>query len=105
MLYPLKLTQRNGNYISAKLRRKELKSESLDFIYLCMYFIFGSPAAYGAPGPGISYEPQSKPKPQLWQCQILNPMCWAGDRTCVPSLPRCCLSCCVTAGAPRKSRF
>lgn len=29
--------------------------------------IFGLPVGYGATGPGIRSEPQSQPKPQLWQ--------------------------------------
>ena len=34
-------------------------------------FFWGHPAAYGVPWPGI------RSKPQLRQCQILNPVCWA----------------------------
>ena len=33
----------------------------------------------------------------LW---ILNPLCWAGDGTCVSVLQRCHQSCCTTAGSP-----
>lgn len=48
------------------------------------FFSFvGCPAAHGVPKPDIRFEPQLQPMPKLWQCPILNPMCWAGDRTCV----------------------
>ena len=43
-------------------------------------FFFGCPKAYGVLGPGISSEPQSQPKPQLWQRGI-------GNQTCNPALP------------------
>ena len=33
------------------------------------------------PGPGIEPELQLQPMPQLWQHHILNPLCWARDRT------------------------
>ena len=26
----------------------------------------------------------------LPQCWILNPLCWAGDRTCIPARPKHC---------------
>ena len=45
---------------------------------LFFFFFFGHPMAYGVPGPGIRSKPQLQPKPQLWQCWILNPLCWAG---------------------------
>lgn len=32
--------------------------------------------------------------------RIPNPPCRAGDRTCVPAVPRCCRSHCATAGTP-----
>ena len=35
--------------------------------------------AYGAPGPGIRSELQSRPKPQLRQCRIFNLLFWAGN--------------------------
>ena len=38
------------------------------------------------------------PMPQLWQYLILNPLCWAWDRTCIPVLQKCHRSCCTTAG-------
>ena len=43
----------------------------------------------------------STSKVQLRQCWISNPLCQAGDWTCVPVLPRRCWSCCATAGTPR----
>ena len=66
---------------------------------------FGHPAAHRAPRPGIRSQPQRGNKPQLLQCQIHNPLCWAGNRTCIPVFPRCCRSCCATVGAPEDSVF
>ena len=45
------------------------------------FLFFGCPAAYGIPRPGIISQIQLQPKPQLWQCQIPNPLCWAGAGT------------------------
>ena len=50
--------------------------------------IFGCLMAYGAPEPGIRYEPQAPPKPKLQQHQIPNPLCQAGDRTLIPVAPK-----------------
>ena len=48
-------------------------------LFFCFLFsFFGCPVAYGVPGPGIRSEPQSWPKPQLWQHWILNPLCRLG---------------------------
>ena len=58
----------------------------------------GHLAAYGVPRPGIRSKPQSRPKPQLWQHRILNSLCRAEDRTCIPALPRRCWSSCATVG-------
>ena len=49
---------------------------------------FGSPVAYGVPEPGMTFELQLQTEPQLWQSWIFNPLCQAGDRTCVSVLPR-----------------
>ena len=38
------------------------------------------------------------PNQSYWQCWIFNPLCWAGDRTCIPMLPRHCRFCCGTGG-------
>ena len=64
-------------------------------IYL---FIFGHPVAYEVPRPGIRSEAQLWPKLQLWQRRILNSLCQARDRTCIPALPKCHRSHCTTAG-------
>ena len=69
-------------------------------LYFFLFFLFGYPAAYGGPGPGIRSQLQLQPTLQLWQCGILNLLCRAGDRTCIPALQRCRWSCCVTAGTP-----
>ena len=48
------------------------------FLFFFSFFsIFGLPAAYGVPWPGIRSELQSQPKLQLWQHQIPNPLCQA----------------------------
>ena len=55
---------------------------SLLLLYIYIYFFFfGCPMAYGISGPGIRSKPQLQHKLQLWQCQILNPLCQAGDQT------------------------
>ena len=66
--------------------------------FFCL-FVFGCPEAELL---GRGSDPIQQPwtKPQLWQRQILNPLCQAGDRTCIPVLLRCCWFCCATAGAP-----
>ena len=83
---------------------------SSDFFsfFLSLFFSFsfsffwggGCPAAYGVPRSGIRSEPQLSPRLQLWQCQILNPLCWARDQTCVPALSRHRWSYCTTAWTP-----
>ena len=60
------------------------------FCTFFFFFIFGYHTAYGVPRPAIRSEVQLQPKPQLQQCEILNPLCWAGDWTWVLELPRCC---------------
>ena len=67
---------------------------------LIFFFFFGHPMVYGVPGPGIRSEPQLWPKPQVWQCQILNPLCRARDRTCTPLFPRHLWSRCAMVGTP-----
>ena len=37
---------------------------------------------------GQGSELQLRPKPQLWQCQVPNPLSRAGDWTCVPVAPK-----------------
>ena len=78
---------------------KKLQSQDSLCGYKYVYF-FHCPVAYGIPRPGIRSKPQMRPKPQLQQCQILNPLCQPRDWTCIPTLPRRCLSCCTTAGSP-----
>ena len=66
----------------------------LIYLYLFFFSHFGCPAAYGAPGPGIRFEPQFPPTPQLWQHQILNLLCQAEDQICVQCSSHC--QCCWT---------
>ena len=61
--------------------------------FLFLFFFFGQPRAYGVPRPGIRSQLYSQPKLQLRQCWILNPLCQAGDQTCIQS-------CCTAAGIP-----
>lgn len=75
------------------------------YIFYCIsntffffFSFFGRPAAYGVARPGIRSKPRLQPKPQVQQSLILNPLCWAGDQTCVPALPRCRQSHCATVG-------
>ena len=70
------------------------------FHLINLFFLFGCPTAYGIPRPGIRSGLQFWPILQLWQCQILNPLCWAGDWTHVPALQRCLRSHCDTVGTP-----
>ena len=66
------------------------------FLFRCVFcFRFlACPAACGVPGPGRS-------KPQLQQCWILNPLCWARDWTFIPVLQTHHWACCATAGTPK----
>ena len=43
-------------------------------------------------GPDPSQSLELCRRPQLQKYQTLYPLCWAGDRTCTPALPRCCRS-------------
>ena len=74
-------------------------------VNLLFCFGFGHPSAHGTPRPGIRSEPNLRTKPPLWQWRIPNPLCQAGDQTCVPVLPRCCWSHCTTLGAPNPLHF
>ena len=55
--------------------------------YLFFFSFFGCPMAYGIPGPGIRSKLQLRPKPQLWQLQIPNTLCWWGSDL-HPSAPK-----------------
>ena len=48
-----------------------------------LYFFWGGPHPQhmDVPGPGVKPEPQLRPTPELWQHQILHPLCQAGDQT------------------------
>ena len=57
---------------------------------LFCFSFFVHPVAHGVPVPGIRSrsEPWLQPVPQLWQCQILNPLCQPRDQTHrVPPIP------------------
>ena len=53
------------------------------FFFFCLFVcFFGTPVGYEIPGLGIRL------KPQLQQGWISHALCGAGDKTCVPALPR-----------------
>ena len=76
-----------------------IRGASLPFSFLFFHF-FGHPAAYGVPEPGIRSEPKVPSKLKLRLRWTFNLLCQAGDRTCIPALPRCCRSHCAPAGPP-----
>ena len=96
-----------------------LSSHGLSFLYahpwclLCIQIPSPSPASFSFSSLASpwhiefldhrSYLSQLWSKPQLWQCQILNPLCKAGIQTCVPTLQRCRWSCCAKLGIPQIS--
>ena len=63
--------------LNAKTRDHQFQTHSwylLLFFFFFFFFFFGCPVAYGAPRPGIRWELQLCPKPQLWRHLILNPL-------------------------------
>ena len=50
-------------------------------------------------------EPHLQPTPQLWQCQILNPLSEARDRTCNLMVPSQISFHCTTMGTPISGLF
>lgn len=67
-----------------------------------IFFFFGHPMTYGVPGPGTRFELQLWPKPQLLQLWIFNQLCWDGDWTHFPEVPRCHLSHCAKEELQKK---
>ena len=63
--------------------------------------LFVHPTSYEVPWARDQTQAIVSTKPQLWQCWILNPLCWAGDGICIPVLPRCRWFHCATVGIPR----
>ena len=61
------------------------------------------------PGPGTESKLQLQPTPQLWQCKIYNPLCWAGDQTHSSAETWAAairfLTHCTTAGTPGSEDF
>ena len=75
---------------------------------ICQVFFppfFGLSEVYGVPWPGIRSELLLLSRLQLQQRQILNPLCWARDWTCVSVLPGGCWSHCNTTGTPTICQF
>ena len=54
-------------------------------LFLSFIFFYFLATPYSVHGLEIRSELQLQPKPQLWQRQILNPLCQARNQTC----PRC----------------
>ena len=88
----------NGTYARSLTRYATRKRLVWSFFFF--FFFFGCPVVHAVPLPGIRSKLQLQPKPQLWQCQIFNPMCQAGDQTGIPVLLRHLQSYCTTAGTP-----
>ena len=85
-----------------------IRSVYICFIYLSVlmlyaytlifFFLFSAVPPY-MEFPGQGSDPRhSCNLSQLWQCQILKPLCQTRNRTCIPELPRCWWSHCTTAG-------
>ena len=58
-----------------------------DLFTVFLFFLFCHSMAYGVPGPETRSKLQLWPM-LLWQHQILNLLCQARDRTCVPALQK-----------------
>ena len=65
-----------GHHVGGRLWLEYTISTGL-ILFVCLFFFFGHPSAYGVLGPGIRSEPKFWPKLQLRQHPILNPMCLA----------------------------
>ena len=66
-----------GSYcrLVANPRNNSLETRSRDSEFS---LFLAAPAAYGVPRPGIRSQVLLRPKPQLWQHRILNPLCQPG---------------------------
>ena len=73
--------------------------------FLCFPPLFGCPRAYGVSGPGIRSKLKLGSKPQLRQCQILNPLGQAGDWNLHSGAPKTPLFPCTTVGTPASGFF
>ena len=90
---PLWLSKPSGHL--PHLTSSNFPLKHLNLVCYFFFFLFGCPSAYGIP-----QVPAIRSKRQRWQCWFLNPLCWAGDRTHIPVLPRRHQSHCTTAGTP-----
>ena len=91
-----RLLEKNIKNRWGKLRRK---CYWVNFFLILFISFFGHSMAYGIPRPRI------RSKPQLQPPMILNPLCWARDRTFILVLQRHCQSHCTTVGIPTKLIF
>ena len=64
--------------------------KSFCFLSLSTFFFsfFGHPTAYGVPKPGIRWSCHCDLYHNHSNARSFNPLCWAGDWTCVPGLQR-----------------
>ena len=83
------LTSLNVSLVS-RLSLLRCCSSPCPHLHLYFFFVFGHSAAHGGPLPRIRSELQLRSKPKLQQCQVLNPLCQARNRTCTPALQRWC---------------
>ena len=60
---------------------KFLTMSPFDFFFFFFFLFWLPPGHMEVPGPGIESKSELRPRPQLQQHQILNPLCWAGDQT------------------------
>ena len=81
--------------------KKEVDYGRKSYLHLRLWvflFLFWPPHSIWSSQARDQIQLQSGPTLKLQQYQILNPLCWAGDWTYNPVLPRGCWSHCATAG-------
>jgi len=72
------------------------------FCFFCFFFfLFWLAMAYEVLGQGSDPSCICDLHHNCGNARSFNPLCQAGDGTCVLKLQRCCWSCCATAGTPR----
>ena len=62
--------------ICLRKQRAEIIIKKDFFSFLSFFFLFSLPCSIWRSQPGIRTQLQSQPMLNLWQCQILNPLCW-----------------------------
>ena len=69
-----------------RMRRPYENKISVSYVNF-FFFFFGCFWAHDVSGSGISSKLQFQTTPQLWQRQILKPLCWAGESNLSTSTP------------------